>query len=156
MSAAPRTPPGEFTLPPLVLTCRPGWRLSFLFSATSFMVIGIAGLADRFRAGGDGAIPIALCAALILAGAGCAYFAARYCLARLVLDERGFRLVGPLSRDEVPWSAVVRWESRKAPAGPDVVRIVHGSGERRLSIPLIYHDSHALVIGLHQGHFPEY
>jgi len=120
------------------------------------MVVGIAGLADRFRSGGQDTIPIALCAALIMAGAGCAYFSARYCLARLILDERGFRLVGPLSRVEVHWNSVVRWQSGKAPAGPDVVRIVHGSGERRLSIPLIYHDSHALVIGLHQGHFPEY
>ncbi|MCZ6696044.1 MAG: hypothetical protein O7A63_05810 [Acidobacteria bacterium] len=156
MSTAPRTPPGDITLPPLVLTCRPAWRISFLFSATSLMVIGIAGLADRFRAGADDAIPIALSAVLIMVGSGCAYFAARYCLARLSLDEQGFRLVGPLSHDEVRWNAVVRWESRTAPIGPDVVRIVHGPGERRLSIPLIYHDSHALVIGLGQGHFPDY
>lgn len=156
MIASPRTPPGDLSLPPLVLTCRPRWRLGFLVSASSLMVIGLAGLADRFRVGGDAAIPVSLSAVLVLVGAGCAWFTARFCLAQLILDERGFRLVGPLSRDEVRWDAVVRWESRAVPTGPDVVRIVYGPGEKRITIPLIYNDSHALVIGLGQGHFPEY
>lgn len=154
VSADPRAPHGNPELPPLVLTCRAGWRLAFFLASLALLGIGTAALADR--GGADAGVPVPLAVILLLAGAGCAYFAARYCLSRLILDESGFRLVGPLGSDHVRWDAVVRWESRRPPTGPGVVRIVHGPEGRRLSIPLIYEDSHALVIGLGQGRFPRY
>jgi hypothetical protein len=119
-------------------------------------MLGTAGLAERLGGLADDGVPLPLSVLLLLSGAGCAYFAMRYCLSRLILDEHGFRLVGPLGGTDVAWNSVVRWESRRLPAGPAVVRVVHEPGRRRLSIPLIYEDSHALVIGLGQRRFPQY
>lgn len=93
---------------------------------------------------------------LLAAGAAGAYFAARFCLAALVLDDDGFRLRGPLVDRGVAWTSVIGWSRLPWRGGPAVVRIVHGPGRRRLTIPLIYEDSHVLEIGLGQRRFPRY
>jgi hypothetical protein len=102
--------------------------------------------------------PVAAAAAgivLLAFGAGCAAFFLRYCLARLLLSDRGFVLTGPLrAPEDVPWSDVVAWRRVRIGAGPATLRIVHGPGRRRLSVPMIYEDSHLLEIGLGQGRFP--
>ena len=86
-----------------------------------------------------------------------ACYAGRYCLSRLVLDEIGFRLVGPLVERQVLWSDVREWKRRPAHGGPAAgVLIVHGAARRRLFIPLIYEESQALVVGLAQRGFPRY
>jgi hypothetical protein len=127
-----------------------------MLAALALLMLGTAGLTERFGGLAEDGVPLPLSILFLLSGAGCAYFAVRYCLSRLILDERGFRLVGPLARTDVAWASVVRWESRRSPAGPAIVRVVHEPGSRRLSIPLIYEDSHALVIGLGQRRFPQY
>ncbi|MFQ5878148.1 MAG: hypothetical protein ACE5JH_10750 [Acidobacteriota bacterium] len=144
------------TPPPLVLRCRPGWRAAWGLSAVSLLGVGTAGLAGSLAWPAGAALPGWAAALVLLLGAGCACFAGRYCLSRLVLDERGFRLVGPLVRREVPWRSVIRWERRSPRGGPAMLRVVHGPQRRRLMIPLIYEDSHALEVGLAQGHFPLY
>jgi hypothetical protein len=102
--------------------------------------------------------PVAAAAAgivLLAFGAGCAAFFLRYCLARVLLSDRGFVLTGPLrAPEDVPWSEVVAWRRVRIGAGPATLRIVHGPGRRRLSVPMIYEDSHLLEIGLGQGRFP--
>ncbi len=151
-----RIPVEEPSLPPLVLRCRPVWRLLFGLGAGVLLVLGTGGLA---RAGIDPAPSWALTAAPLVclaSGCGCAYFAARYCLARLVLDDRGFSLKGPLGGREVAWAAVVRWERLSGRGGPASLRVVHGPGRRRLTVPLIYEDCHVLEIGLQQRGFPRY
>ena len=143
-------------LPPLVLRCRPAWRLALGGSAVAQIVLGTALLAARLRdpfAGGpfeDAAGP-----ALLILGLGSAWFVARHCFTRLLLDERGFRLRGPLGEEDVPWTSVVRWERPRNTRGLGVLRVVHGDG-RRVSIPLIYEDGHLLELGLRQRGFPRY
>ena len=143
-------------LPPLVLRCRPAWRLVLGGSAMAQIVLGTALLAGRLRdpfAGGflEGAPG----PAILLLGLASAWFVARHCFSRLLLDERGFRVLGPLGAEDVPWGSVVRWERPRHGRGLGVLRVVHGEG-RRLSIPLIYEDGHLLELGLRQGGFPRY
>ena len=142
--------------PSLVLRCRPVYRL--IYGATALSLLG-GGAACLAWDDADSSLawlrawapPI-----LLGLGAACAYFVARYCFARLVLDDAGFRLVGPLGRTDVSWASVVHFERRAQHGGPATLRVVHGSGRRRLSIPLIYEDSHALEVGLSQRRFPRY
>jgi hypothetical protein len=147
---------GDGALPALVLRCRAVWWIPCVSAALILLALGTAGL------GHDGHEPVPSWAPawtpflLLGLGAGCAYFVARYCCARLILDEEGFRLTGPLGQCAVAWSEVVRWERHAPSGGPATVRIVHGPERRRLSIPLIYQDSHALEIGLGQRGFPRY
>jgi hypothetical protein len=143
-------------LPALVLRCRPVWRLVYLGSALLLLALGAAVLAGRISDPRRPWIAAWGPPVLILAGAGCAYFSARYCLARLVLDDRGFRLEGVLGSREVVWSEVVRFERRAARGGPAILWIVHGPERRRLSIPLVYEDGHLLELGLMQGGFPRF
>ena len=140
-------------LPPLVLRCRPSWRLAYGAAASVLLCCGAAVLA-RHR--GPAGAPAAVLAAIVLlaSGGGCAVFFMRYCLARLVLSDKGFVLDGPFRAPaEVLWTEAVVWR-RVRGGGPGVLRIVHGAARRRLSIPLIYEDSHLLEIGLDQGGFP--
>ncbi len=157
MSPAPERAPGDgAALPALVLRCRLAWRVACGLAAVALLALGSAALTGAVS---DSARPwVAALAAplLLLSGSGCAYFVARYCLARLVLDDRGFRLEGPLDRSDVPWASVVRWEHRRPPGGPACVRVVHGPERRRLTIPLIYEDGHLLELGLGQRRFPRY
>jgi hypothetical protein len=96
-------------------------------------------------------------AAILVAGAFSACYAGRYCLARLILDERGFRLQGPLGERQVHWSEVLEWKRRPAAGGPAAnLLIVYGPERRRLFVPLIYEESHALEVALAQRGFPRY
>jgi hypothetical protein len=151
-------PPSEDppSLPPLVLSCRAVWRLSFSLATVGLLVLGAGGLA---RAGDEDSASWMATAApvvLLLSGGGCAYFTGRYCFARLVLDDRGFSLAGPLGSREVGWDSIVRWERVPGRGGPASLRIVHDPGPRRLTVPLIYEDGHVLEIGLGQRQFPKF
>ncbi len=142
---------GGDPLPPLVLRCRLPYLAIYGGGAVVFMGIGIAGLAMGWPwLGTPGHV------VLLLLGAGCAWFTARHALARVLLDAQGFRLVGPLRRDDVAWREVVRWERRPHPGGPATLRVVHGPSQKRLSIPMIYESCHFLEVGLAQGRFPEF
>ena len=150
-------PPPEAGLPPLVLHCRPWPRNLGIALAVSLLLSGTALLAQ------GAARPEAARAfpwqgvAILAAGAVSACYAGRYCLAGLVLDEIGFRLVGPLVERQVLWSDVREWKRRPAYGGPAAgVLIVHGAARRRLFIPLIYEESQALLVGLAQRGFPRY
>ena len=143
-------------LPPLVLRCKPVWRLSIGVAAVTLTLVGTAGLARAFPGRAGDLPPVWVAGLILLVGVGCTWFVGRYCLSRLVLDEKGFGLVGPLVNHRVAWGSVVRWERRRPRGGPSTVRIVHGPDRRLLSIPLIYEDSHALEVGLAQRHFPQY
>lgn len=157
MSPAPERAPGEGTgLPALVLRCRPAWRAVYGLAAVGLLGLGAAALAGAATDSARHWIAALAAPLLLLSGSGCAYFVARYCLARLVLDDRGFRLEGLLGRDDVAWASVVRWEQRRQPGGPGCVRVVHGPERRRLTIPLIYEDGHLLALGLGQRRFPSY
>lgn len=143
-------------LPALVLRCRPVYLVLYGSTAAILLAAGVACLA-----GGDLDPSLAWVATwgppiLLTGGTASAYFVGRYCFARLILDDRGFRLAGPLGGREVAWITVVRWERRAQRGGPATLRIVHGPGRRRVSIPLIYEDSHLLEVGLAQGGFPRY
>ncbi len=145
--------PGD-SLPPLVLRCRPIWFV--LYGAASLVLLG-AGTACLAGMDADPSRPWLTTWAppiLLVLGAGCAYFLARYCLARLILDDEGFRLAGPLGESVVAWSSVVHWERRSQRGGPATLRVVHGPERRCLSIPLIYEDWQMLLDGLGQGRFP--
>lgn len=143
-------------LPPLVLRCRPIWRVAYGGAALVLIGLGTAGAARHSFPEPGGWIEALAPAVLLLFGGGCAYFSARYCFARLILDERGFRLVGPFGRSEIPWASVVRWERRRLRGGPVTLRVVFGPAQRRLAIPMIYEDGEVLEIGLGQGRFPRY
>jgi hypothetical protein len=144
-------------LPPLVLRCRPLWRLALGGSAAAQIVLATALLAGRLRdpLAGSG-LEDALGPVLLVLGLASAWFVARHCFTRLLLDERGFRLRGPLGSEDVAWGSVVRWERLRGAGGLGVLRVVHGEGRRRLTIPLIYEDCHLLELGLRQGGFPRY
>jgi len=144
------------SLPPLVLRCRPLFRLLYGGAAFALLGTGTAGLAQETVPGSSFFMETAAPALLILFGAGCAYFTARYAFSRLILDQRGFRLVGPLRNDDVPWASVVRWQRLRIRGGPATLRVVHGEALRRLSIPMIYEECTLLEIGLGQGGFPQF
>lgn len=155
--ALPPVPPGEAGLPPLVLRCRPWPRNLGIALAVSCLLSGTALLAQGpARPEAARAFPWQGMA-ILAAGAVSACYAGRYCLARLVLDEIGFRLVGPLVERQVLWSDVLEWKRRPAYGGPAAgVLIVHGAARRHLFIPLIYDESQALVVGLAQRGFPRF
>jgi hypothetical protein len=142
------------SLPPLVLHCRPLWRLSGLVVAAVLLGLGVLGLAGMQGAETD--VPAWAAPILLAAGAACAWFVARYGFARLVLNDRGFSLVGPLGKTSVAWSEVERWTRRPGLGGPATLHVVHGPERRRLSVPLIYEESHILEVGLHQRGFPRF
>lgn len=143
-------------LPPLTLKCRPFWRLVFVGAALAGLTVGTAEIALGEGLARYEWLRLAGAVVLLAAGSGCAYFAARYCFSRLILDDRGFRLAGPLATEEVMWGSVVDWGRRSGRGRLRVLRIVHGSERRRVSIPLIYEDSHVLEVGLAQRRFPVY
>ncbi|HXH28686.1 MAG TPA: hypothetical protein VNL37_06550 [Candidatus Polarisedimenticolia bacterium] len=116
--------------------------------------LGVLGLAAM--QGADTDVPPWAALILLPAGAGCAWLVARYGFARLVLDERGFALVGPLGGAFVAWSEVEEWTRWSGLGGPPTLHVVHGAGRRRLSVPLIYEESHILEVGLHQRGFPRF
>ena len=148
---------GSPALPPLILRCRPVWCVAYGGAAALLLGLGAAALAGEAGSSAAGALTIAAALVLFAFGAGCAQFFLRYCLARLALDDRGFTISGPLvAARAVAWEAVVEWERARAAAGPAALRIVHGPGRERLSVPLIYEDSHLLEVGLHQRHFPDW
>ncbi len=141
-------------LPPLILRCRPGFLVLYAASSILLLAAGTACLAglDAVRSGAwltTVAPPI-----LLALGAATGYFVGRYCLARLILDDEGFRLIGPLGGCRVSWGSVVRWERRRQRGGPATLRILHGPDGRLLTIPLIYEESDRLEEGLEQGRFP--
>ena len=74
-----------------------------------------------------------------------------------LFDQGRLFAAGPLGDNQVAWSEVVDWR-RRPPAGGPVPHIVvlHGPDRRRLFVPLIYEESHALEVGLQQRGFPRY
>ena len=157
MSGPPRPVGSHETLPPLVLRCRPLPRFLHLAAALYFLLTGTLFLSRGMQQPDPGNFTLWRGAVGLLVGACAAYYAARYCLARLIIDDRGFRLAGPLGDNQVAWSEVVDWR-RRPPAGGPVPHIVvlHGPDRRRLFVPLIYEESHALEVGLQQRGFPRY
>lgn len=155
---APAGPPEVIDrsgLPPLVLRCRPIWRLACGGTALALLGLGAATLASGLTPGVPGPAALGAAALLFLLGAGCAQFFLRYCLARLTLDDSGFRLAGPLHGGHaVAWAEVRDWRRARRIAGPGAIFIVHGRERFRLSVPLIYEDGHLLEIGLGQRRFP--
>jgi hypothetical protein len=91
---------------------------------------------------------------LLIAGMGAASFVARFGLSVVTVDERGFRVAGPFIREEVEWQRVERFARLPPRGGPALLRVVHGDTGRRLTLPLIYRDSHLLELGLLQRGFP--
>ena len=150
--ADPRAAPPE--LPPLVLTCRPRWRFLYAAAAAALLVLGTDALVALVGHPDPGWLDHATPVVLILAGAGAASFVARYGLASVTIDEAGFRVEGPFIREEVEWQRVERFARLPPYGGPSLVRIVHGDERRRLTLPLIYRDSHLLELGLLQRAFP--
>lgn len=154
----PVPPPGPpDSLPPLVLRCRTLPRVLWVAAAGYFLLTGTLFLARGLRSPSPGGL-LAWRGALGLLVGGCAaWYATRYCFARLVLDDGGFRLTGPLGERRVLWSEVVEWRRRPPAGGPAPNIIVHhGPERRRLFVPLIYEESHALEVGLRQRGFPRY
>jgi hypothetical protein len=143
-------------LPSLVLRCRPAYLLLYGATAVLLLAGGAACLAGLDAAPSRAWLSTLAPPILLGLGGTCAYFVARYCFARLVLDDAGFRLIGPLETSDVPWASVIRWERRTQRGGPATLRVVHGPEGRRLSIPLIYEDCHILEVGLRQGGFPQF
>lgn len=143
------------TLPPLVLRCRPGPRNLVILLAVGLLAAGTSAL-DRGMDRPESASAW-LGGLILLAGAACAALAGRYGLARLVLDEQGFRLQGFLVDRSVRWSEVQDWRPFSPGGGPAAsVFVVYGEARRRLFVPLIYEESQALPIGLAQRGFPRY
>jgi len=123
---------------------------------TAIVLLGLATatLAGDPAPGPPGPVAVTAAAVLFLLGAGCAQLFLRYALARLVLNERGFRLEGPFHRGaEVRWDGVTTWRTVRTGPGPRTLRVLH-DGRRRLSLPLIYEDAHLIEVGLAQRHFP--
>lgn len=144
------------SLPPLILRCRALWGVAFSAAAAALLGVGLIGVsgwrADLFPSWA----PTWVAPVLLLLGSGGCYFVVRFCFARLLLDEGGFRLVGPILDRRVAWNEIVHWERRIQRGGPATLRIIHGSGRSRLLIPLIYRDAHLLELGLRQRGFPRY
>lgn len=142
-------------LPPLVLRCRPIWRLTYGATAVALLGLGASTLAADLGPGGPDRLALSTAVVLFLLGAGCAQFFLRFCLARLSLTDRGFCLAGPLrSGGEIPWVEVRDWRRTRGLASHGALHIVHGPRRDRLSVPLIYEDGHLLEIGLGQRRFP--
>lgn len=144
-------------LPPLVLRSRPlpRWLLPaaalyFLLTGTWFLARDLDRTAPRTSFVWRGVIGLVI-------GACAAYSAARYGFARLIIDERGFTLAGPLGVTEVLWNEVVDWRRRPRSGGLAAgLFVVFGAERRRLYVPLIYEESQALEVGLAQRGFPRY
>ena len=146
------TPPD---LPPLVLTCRPRWRFLYAAAAVALLVLGADALVALVGHPDPDWLDQATPIILILAGAGAASFVVRYGLASVTIDDRGFRIAGPLIREEVEWHRVEHFARLPPYGGPALLRIVHGDERRRLTLPLIYRDSHLLELGVLQRRFPK-
>lgn len=146
------------SLPPLVLRCHTGWRLACGGAALVLLGLGAAVLSTAPDASeGRGLVLIAAAVLLFGSGGACVQFLLFYGLARLTLDDRGFCLRGVLRpQHPVAWSEVLAWERAPWPMPPRVLRVVHGTMRRRLSVPMIYEDSHLLEIGLMQRGFPRW
>jgi len=152
----PPAAPGV-TLPPLVLRCRLLPRSLHLAAALYFLLTGTLFLARGMEQPDAGNLLIWRGGLGLLVGACAAYYTARFCFARLVLDDRGFRLTGPLGERDVSWSDVVDWRRRPPTGGPiPNILVLYGADRRRLFVPLIYEESHALEVGLQQRGFPRY
>ncbi|HYS78288.1 MAG TPA: YcxB family protein [Candidatus Dormibacteraeota bacterium] len=157
MSGPPHPPDPAAALPPLVLRSRPLPRYLWLTAAFYFLLTGTAFLARGLEGSVPGRLLVWRGAVGLVIGACAAYYTARYCFSRLIIDERGFRLRGPLGETEVPWSAVIEWRRRPRAGGLAAnVLVVFGDGRRRLFIPLLYEESQALEVGLAQRGFPRY
>jgi hypothetical protein len=121
--------------------------------AIALLALATAALAGEISPGPPRPLGVAGAVALFLLGAACAHLFLRYGLARLVLDDRGFRIEGPFHRGpEVRWDGVVSWRTVRPGPGPRALRILHDG--RRLSLPLVFEDGHLLEVGLAQRHFP--
>jgi len=116
---------------------------------------GAAAMASSVLPDGD-RLPLWTAPIFLAAGAGTAYLTVRYGLAKLILDDRGFRLAGPLSTDEVEWTAVQRYSCRRGLGGPATLQVVYGRDSRRLSVPLVYENCEALLVGIAQRRLPQY
>jgi hypothetical protein len=157
VSGPERPPDSTGGLPPLVLHCRPLPRylwlaaaIYFLLSGTVFLARGLQGPAGDLMRTGRGVIGL-------LVGVCAAYYTARFCFARLILDDRGFSLHGPLGGASVSWGEIVDWRRRPPRGGPAPnILVRYGPDGRRLFVPLIYEESHALEVGLQQRGFPRY
>ena len=145
----------DHDLPPLVLRCRLVWLLTGSLSSLILLMTGAAAVAGAVLPDG-GTLPLWTAPIVLPAGAGTAYLTVRHGLARLILDDRGFRLAGPLSSAEVEWTAVERYRCRRSLLGPATLQVVYGRELRRLSVPLIYENREALLIGIGQRRFPQY
>ena len=157
MNDPQRRPRSTDGLPPLVLRCRPLPRCLWLVAALYFLLTGTAFLARGMEPSAAGSLHAWRGVLGLLVGVCAAYYTARYCFARLVLDDRGFSLQGPLGATEVSWSEIVDWRRRPPRGGPAPnVLILYGPQRRRLFVPLIYEESHALEVGLQQRGFPRY
>lgn len=157
MSAAPHPDDRRRDLPPLVLRCRPLPRSLHLAAALYFLLTGTLFLARGMDQPSAGSALVWRGVAGLLVGACAAYYTARYCFARLVIDDRGFSLQGPLGERRVSWSEVVDWRRRPPRGGPvPNIVVLYGGERQRLFVPLIYEESHALEIGLQQRAFPRY
>lgn len=153
----PGAPPGSPSgLPPLVLRCRPVWRLLYGASALALFVLGSEALVVAVHDPAADLLALATAPILLVAGAGCAYFMARYGFATLVLDDAGFRLAGPLGSDRVDWIEVSDWSRFPRHGGFGILRVVAGTDRRRVTVPLIYEEAHLLELGLAQRRFPRY
>lgn len=147
--------PSRTALPPLVLRCRPGPRNLLILVAVGLLAVGTSVL-DRGQDRPESASAW-LGTLILLAGAACAGLAGRYGLARLVLDEHGFRLQGFLVDRPVRWTEIQDWRPFSPGGGPTAsVMVVYGAARRRLFVPLIYEESQALPVGLAQRGFPRY
>jgi hypothetical protein len=139
------------TLPPLVLSCRGRVRLALFTAAIVLLGLGAATLAGEPD---PRPLAIAGAVALFLLGGGAAHLFLRYGLGRLVLDDRGFTLAGPFRRPlAVRWAGVASWRALAGGPGPRMLRLRLDDG-RRLSLPLVFEDSHLVEVGLAQRHFP--
>ncbi|HXU13202.1 MAG TPA: hypothetical protein VN898_14705 [Candidatus Binatia bacterium] len=146
--------PDAAALPPLVLPCRPAPRNLMILAAMGLLAAGTVVLAralERPDAAGSWHGWV-----MLLLGGASAGLAGRYALARLVLDDGGFRLKGLLVDRAVRWTDIQDWKAL-SPGGPaESVLVVYGEARRRLFVPLIYEESQALPIGLAQRGFPRY
>jgi hypothetical protein len=143
-------------LPPLVLRCRTQWRLLCAGVALALLALGAGALGDSLDDPSPDLLTYSTPPILLLAGGACAYFVARYCLSTVTLDDRGFRLAGPLGVTEVGWHEIRGWARLSRRWGPGCLRVVFGEGRRRLTIPLIYEDGHVLLLGVEQRRFPTF
>ena len=135
-------------IPPLVLRCRTSYLLIIGGAAVVFLALATGCLAE-----GGPESPL-FAGVLFAAGGLVTHFFLRYCLAALELSDEGFRLRGPLfTAIAIAWHDVAGWSRRGEVLGPGLLRI-ESRGKPRVTIPLVYEDSHLLELGLSQGGFP--